>query len=105
MTEEVAVQTDFDSTNESIGDLLGGGLKRGALDITGVLFSEDLDFLTKTLTVISMVLFSTLITYLLMPGCGRKMLQKLDYDENKDKCTVTGVASLLTALAAGVCVL
>ena len=107
MTEEVGIQTDIDlmSADESVGDLLGGGLKRGFIDITGVIFSEDLDFLTKALTVVSSFLLSSLILYLLMPGCARKIFLKLDFDENKDKCTVTGVASLITALAAGMCVL
>ena len=66
---------------ESHSTTAGNVLRQAWRDIFGIVFSGDLDFVTKLLIVAAWLSLLLMFVYLVVPMSMRRKLEKLDFDE------------------------
>lgn len=65
---------------ETMGMTLGQAAKQGLKDLLGIAFSQDLDFLTKLIIVLTFGSMVMMFIYLILPMSGRRKFEQMDFD-------------------------
>ena len=93
---EMAAQEDYQDT-------LGMALKQGFRELMGVVFSQDLDFLTKLMIVVTGFSFILMVVYLVVPMSCRRKIEKIDFNhEFGGLISYTGALAIFFTAAMGV---
>ena len=71
-----------------------------AEDLFGVIFSAELDFFTKFLSVMVMFSFTFEIIYILLPRALRVKIDNLDFDTKSPSISIAGKSFSVTGLVA-----
>ena len=65
---------------EEYQDTFGMAVKQGIKELTGIVFSQEIDFLTKLMIVVTMISFSIMVCYLVLPMSLRRKCEKIDFN-------------------------
>ena len=88
---------------ETYKDTFGLAIKQGLKELLGIVFSQELDFLTKFLVVVFVVSFTLLLTYLAMPMGVRRRIEAIAYNAmGGGLLGFSGGVSILVAVTLGV---
>ena len=101
--EELLRRADVLAAQESVGDTFTVALQQGMKELTGIVFSSDLDFMTKFLIVICQISLVLLLFYLVVPMSLRRKLEHLDFDGKLGGyLSASGGSSIFFAVVLGV---
>ena len=72
-------------------------------DVVNILFSKELDFITKLFIVLVFLSFVSLVIYLLLPMSLRRKVEFLDYQpQGGSSFSVSGISSILILVGLGI---
>ena len=83
---------------ESHQGTIGNVLRQGWDELFGIVFSSELDFVTKLLIIAAWISVFLMIVYLVMPMSMRRKLERLDFDDKVGGyLSISGSFAILSA--------